>query len=394
MRDLNWTLGAWRNVKEIDPYLAASNFPSALTQAANQTLRADWFISNIPNSSINAYFEFLGINSADPNIDRANDVNPFVDMATGAPATVRGGQAVSGTETYNRILTWHASSALGSGAVGSGHLFKSYNFDSDTGTADIFARPYRPTTNAPTAAGDYDFTFADSDNIFTLPNGLMGYCTTEGAASGQVMNVTNTGAGFPGPQFCVHCHDTATNLLPVSDQVNATIGVPASTMPTGLQALLKGMYDADATNGHLHTAGATYQAAYAKLNLPATETAGLNTECTNRVTNNYLVVLTVAMAAAEQGITASKLVGALQGTSLASPLGSLLVADENNVPTGVVRRDLWENFYPAVRKVLYPALPSVQTDVTVRTAASRLATPVRQLHGCMATLPTAGTSGL
>ncbi|HEX6835724.1 MAG TPA: hypothetical protein VF334_04085, partial [Polyangia bacterium] len=147
MRALKWTAAAWTNLKATDPYFKPTDFPTTLATAANQTMRSDWFVFSIPNSAVNAYFVFLGINSDDPSIDALNNVNRFADMQTGYPATVRAGFALSRTEAFNRIVSWHGTTTLGSGAVGSGHLFKSYNFDSDTGTADIFSHPYRPTTN-------------------------------------------------------------------------------------------------------------------------------------------------------------------------------------------------------------------------------------------------------
>ncbi len=369
MRLLKWTAAAWTNLKATDPYFKATDFPSTLTTAANQTMRADWFVFSIPNSAVNAYFVFLGINSDDPTIDALNNVNRFADMEIGAPATVRAGFAVSRTEMFNRIISWHQTTTLGSGAVGSGHLFKSYNFASDTGTSDIFSHPYRPTTNLPATSdmgtatpGPYDFDFGDSDNIFTLPNGLFGYYTTEGAAAGQVQTAANAGASFPGPTFCFQCHDNTTNLLPFVDQVNAAIKAsPAGTFPSTLQTLLLGMYNQTAINAKITAAGTTFGSAYTQLKLPAMDIAGtptgLGTEVMNIVTNNYSIVLQVGTAAAELGVSVSQLTTILASNkTLAAAMASLLTVDASGNPNGIIRRDQWELNYSAVRKLLFPQL--------------------------------------
>jgi hypothetical protein len=360
MRTLGWTSAAWANLKATDPYFAPINFPATST-AANRTMRSDWFVANIPNSAVNAYFVFLGINSDDPSIDAKNNVNRFSDMAAGYPATIRAGFAVSRTEGFNRIISWHQTTALGSGSIGSGHLFKSYNMAADTGTSNIFSHPYRPTTNLPTAPGPYDFDFGDSDNLFTLPNGLFGYYTTE-PAGGVVESIPSAGVPFPGPTRCFQCHDNLTNLLPFVDQVHAAIAAdPTGTFPASLRTLLLGMYDQQAMNDQMTRAGTTFGQAYAQLGLPALDIAGLPTgfatEVMNVVTNNYVIVLQVGTAAAELGVSASQLIGAIQRTpALAASLAGLTTMDASGNPNGVVRRDEWEAHYAAVRKVLFPQL--------------------------------------
>jgi hypothetical protein len=363
MRTLGWTAAAWTNLKATDPYFVATDFPTTLATAANQTLRSDWFIFSIPNSAVNAYFEFLGINSDDPTIDGLNNVNRFSDMNTGYPATVRAGFTVSRTEAFNRIISWHQTTALGSGPIGSGHLFKSYNMDTDTGTGNIFSHPYRPTTNLPATMtpSPFDFTFGDSDNIFTLPNGLFGYYTTEPATGAVESNAAN-GVPFPGPTFCFQCHDNNTNLIPFVDQEHDAIAAdPAGTFPATLQTLLLGMYNQTAITAKMAGAGATFGQAYTQLNLPALDIAGtpsgLGTEVMNIVTNNYSIVLQVATAAGELGVTTTQLVTAIKGSStLASTMASLLTTDASGAPNGVVRRDQWEANYSVLRKLLFPQL--------------------------------------
>jgi hypothetical protein len=359
MRQLNWTAAAWDNIKATDPYFNPSQLPSKYATAAHQTVRADWFVSNIPNSPIDAYFVFLGIDSDDPTIDAKNGVDRFADMASGAPATVRGGVSVSGTEAFNRILSWHATSKLGSGAKGSGHLFKSYNFDDDIGVHDIFSHPYEPTVDNPgdAAYGDYDFTFADSDSISTLPNGLNFYYTTIGPDSpAKVQSVASAGEPFPGPQFCFQCHDTATNMIPFSDQVHDVVASdPRRLFSSPLKTLLLGMYDQKAYAARQTAAGAVFGKAMTQLNLPVQESVGVTTESCNVVTGAFSVVLQVGLAAAELGVTPDALVSTLRHSpALASAMGSLVVRNSNGVPNGSVRRDLWESNYDAVRAALYP----------------------------------------
>jgi hypothetical protein len=363
MRTVGWTDAAWTNLKDTDPYFQPVQFPTTLAAAAHQTMRSDWFVFSILNSPVNAYLTFLGINSDDPTIDAKNNVNRFADMNTGYPATIRSGFAVSRTEGFNRIISWHQTTALGSGPVGSGHLFKSYNMDSDVGTANIYSHPYKPTTNAPTTPGAFDFDFGDSDNIFTLPNGLFGYYTTE-PAGGVVASVASIGVGFPGPTRCFQCHDNQTNLVPFADQLHDIINAdPAGTFPQTLKTLLLGMYDQTAMNAKLAAAGAQFGAAYNQLNLPTLDIAGLPsglaTECMNIVTNNYSIVLQVGTAAGELGVSTTQLISAIRSsTTLGPQLSSLITMDAQGNPNGVVRRDTWEANYAQLRHVLFPQLPT------------------------------------
>ncbi|PWU12394.1 MAG: hypothetical protein C5B49_16445 [Bdellovibrio sp.] len=357
MRQLKWTSAAWNNIKNTDPYLVPANFPTNLANAAQQTVRADWFVTNIPNSAVNAYFIFLGINSDDPTIDHMNGVDRFGDMAKGYPATVREGVMVSNTEAHNRILSWHATTGLGSGPAGTGHLFKSYNFDSDTGTSDIFSHPYEPMENNPDPNGQFNFEFADSDNIFSLPNGLNGYYTTIGdpATPGVVQTAANAGA-FPGPTFCFQCHDTVTNMIVFQDNIHdALLAEPFSVFPANVKNLLVGMYNQEGFQAEQAAAGARFAKAYAQLNLPVAERVGMYTESSNVVNNHYSVSLTTYQAAAELGTTVADLIAKIKSSSrMALALGSLLPVDSNGNPIGGVRRDLWEANYVAVRALVFP----------------------------------------
>jgi hypothetical protein len=362
MRTLNWTAAAWTNLKVTDPYFVPAHFPAALAAAANQTMRADWFVTSIPDSPVDAYFTFLGINTDDPTIDAMNNVNRFADMAAGAPLTLRAGFNVSVPEVHNRIVSWHRTTMFGSGPLGSGHLFKTYNMESDTGTANVFSHPYEPTTNNPNPPGPFDFEHGDSDNIFTLPNGLFGWYTTiAGDQMGKMQSMKQTGETFAGPTNCFTCHDDITAVLKVKDQVHdAILAAPAGTFPADLQSILLGMYDTDAFNAKIAEAGAQFAAAYAQLKMPVAEGPGDFTESMNIVKNNYAVVLDVSWAAAELGATPDQVVAAVKSSgTLALQLASLVTTDDKGAPNGVVRRDNWEQNYAAVRSILFPQLPAV-----------------------------------
>lgn len=361
MRQLNWTANAWSNIKATDPYFNPANFSAVLATAANQTARADWFITNIPNSVINSYFIFLGLNSDDMTIDALNGVTRFQDMDQGAPATVRALLNVSETETFNRMITWHASTCLGTQAKGNGcYHFRSYNAASDTGVDDFFANPYQPKLNNPNPNGPYAnlyFDYDDSDQIFELPNGLNGYITSESQNSlyqGQVQTAANTGAGFPGPTFCYQCHDSQQNMIYFQDQMNAALSsAPVGTFPSLLMPQLLGMFSQSAIQTIQVAASASYGAAIAKLNMPYTDGKGVTGETLNIVTNNYASVLTTQMAALELGVTTAALTAAIvKSDALYLPLSSMLTTDANGNVNGIVRRDTWEANYPAVRAAL------------------------------------------
>jgi hypothetical protein len=114
-------------------------------------------------------------------------------------------------------------------------------------------------------------------------------------------------------------------------------------------------------NSQMANAGAIFGQAYAQLNLPALDIAGLPsgfaTEVMNVVTNNYSILLQVNTAAAELGVTTAQLVSAIRSTpALSANLASLVTEDASGKPNGVVRRDAWEANYSPLRKVLFPQL--------------------------------------
>jgi len=363
MRQLNWSATSWANLKATDVYFVATDFPTTLATAANQTLRSDWFVYSMKDSPINAYLDFLGINSDDPHIDALNNVDRFGAMLKGFPSIIRSGFNVSRTENFNRVIEWYPTTSLGSGAVGSGHLFKSYNHAANVAPENIFTNPYRPTTNMPvgTTPGPYDFPFGDSDNVFSLPNGLPGWYTTE-PDTGAVASVANTGCGFPGPTRCFQCHDNATATQPFVDQVHAAIAAdPAGTFPAALTTLLLGMYNQPEMDKRLAAAGTQWGTAIASLKLPSMDIAGspsgLATEVMNMVYNNHSIILQVDTAAAELGVTVAQLLAIIKATpSLVAPFAGLTSVDAAGNPNGTIRRDEWEANYAAVRKALFPQL--------------------------------------
>lgn len=386
----NGTVCSWNNLKNTDPYFAIADFPvnssailnpsntSVIPNAVYQTMRADWYVNNVAYGAVDAYFNFLGIDSADPQIDALNGVNRFADMAVGYPATVRAGFASSLPETFNRDITWHQTTSLGSGAQGSGYLFKSYNHDSDNPPSNIFSNPYEPVENNPNpSASPYpasvNFVYFDSDSVSSLPNGLNFFYTVEGhdgQFNGQVMNVGASGTSFIGPTVCLQCHDTNTNVFMVHDEVNASLSLLPNTAfgpnTASLMTLLLGMYNETAINEKIAAAGKTYQAAYAALNLPVVEVAGLGTEVTNIVSNNYTYVVSTEMTAAELGVSPAQMIAAIKSSTPAElALSSLLTVDQNGNYNGVVRRDTWELYYPSIRSLLFPKSSSGMPAVPV-----------------------------
>ena len=388
-RTLNWTapqaVATWANLKGMDPYFSPADYPTSLSNAANQTLRADWFLSNLAGSSVGAYFGLLGVNANNPNggyfsllneksdgttntdraqIDLLNGVNNFGDMDTGAPATYRSALYLSGTEMFYRIISWHATNTFGTGAAGSGHLFRSYNMDNDLGTEDMYSHPYQPLEEnpAPTGADSaYYWTAGDSDNMQSLPNGLFLNYTVEqegangGTTPGQLQTVANSGATYPGPTFCYQCHDGPS--IQFQDTMHAAIlADPEGTFPAALTPILLGIYNQTQMAAEQTAAMASYHTAFAKLNLTTTEAPGIATESMNILTTNYVEVVDIWMAAAELGVTPAQVITAINSsTTLSSDLGGLLTVDANGNPNGKIRREDWEADYQLVRKILFPA---------------------------------------
>jgi hypothetical protein len=220
--------------------------------------------------------------------------------------------------------------------------------------------PLNANPNAsPNAA--YAFDYADSDNYFSLPNGLYGTMTFIGTdAPGQLQSPGNAGCAYPGPTFCFQCHEGPS--VQFQDAVHASIaGSATGTFPAALETLLLGMYDQTALAAHQTDAMTAYKAAYAQLDLGITEKPGMGTESQNILTTNYVMVVDIWEAAAEMAVTPQALVAAIKANAtLASNLVGLLSVDANGNPNGTTRRDQWEAHYAAVRSALYPQLPVVK----------------------------------
>jgi serine/threonine-protein kinase len=181
LRDLDWDrYGLWKVVLEKYPYgLSFHNYPedeearelarelTDLTGTALAYIRADWFIAHASRPPL--YHLLLRLPASAGELERLLDVNVEANYLRGALA--RAGFANSGVSGHNRLVERHEAST--------GAYWKSYDFKSDEGEANLILRPLGPLFRGQHFP-DLAFRHAGGEIIFNLPNGLQGYLLVDG----------------------------------------------------------------------------------------------------------------------------------------------------------------------------------------------------------------------
>lgn len=335
LRAYKWNAALWDKVVALYPYRIDVGTEDARTivkwtGSEVAALRADWFVASASRPPL--YHELLQLPATDRALERLLQVDVPGDIQE--DIVLRAGFNDSGVSKNNRLLERHDAVH--------GALWRSYDFEKNTGRQNLFDHPLGPHTGATS------FQAAGGEMIFHLPNGLQGYLLMDALgrridkAPGEIVSDprrpdqrVETGLS------CMSCH--ARGLLPKADQLRPHVEKNAGVFGKEVVAAVRA----------IHPRKAAFQAQVEEDNLrylKALEKFGLrdpDQEPVNLVTQRFEATLDGRSAAAELGLTNTEF-GALlkQDRDAARILGGLLV------PGGTVQRQVFEEKFPGLARQL------------------------------------------
>lgn len=335
LRAYKWNASLWEKLASVYPYTLdragqVSRSLAKMTGSEIPALRADWFVGAASRPPL--YHDLLQLPNNDRGLERILQVDVPGDIQD--DGVQRSGFNDSGVSKNNRLLQRHAAAH--------GALWRSYDFDKNTGRQNLFDHPLGPNTGATS------FQPAGGEMIFHLPNGLQGYFLMDALgrrldkAPGEIVadprrpdQRVETGIS------CMSCH--ARGLIVKADQLRGHVEKNAQVFGPDILASVRA----------LHPRKAAFQAQIEEDNvryLKALESFGLrdpDQEPVNLVTQRFEATLDGRTAAAELGLTLSELSQLLkQDRDMARILGGLLT------PGGTVQRQVFEEKFPELARQL------------------------------------------
>lgn len=325
LRAYKWNAAAWEKLVAGYPYRLGeasedTKTISRWTGTDRAALRADWFVATAARPPL--YHDLLQLPGTDRALERFLQVDVPGDIQD--DNVLRAGFNDSGVSKNNRLIERH--DAL------HGALWRSYDFEKNTGRQNLFDHPLGPHTGATS------FQPAGGEIILHLPNGLLAYLLVDSQgrridkAPGEIVSDprradqrVETGIS------CMACH--ARGLLPKADQLRAHAEKNAHVFGDKVVAAIRAV----------HSRKAVFFAKVEEDNvryLKALEPFGVrdpDQEPINLVAQRFEGTLDGRTAAAELGLTLPEF-GLLlkQDRDLARILGGLLTQG------GTVQRQVFE----------------------------------------------------
>ncbi|MDB4621625.1 hypothetical protein OAG82_02085 [Rubripirellula sp.] len=233
LEDFGWSQQKhWSTIRKQYPY--GMNFSTSSDAEQRKTwdeiirwtgtelpmIRADWLTNALPRSPL--YESLLGLPDTLGALERGLSVDADKNLIKGA--VMRAGFTESGVSQHNRIVERHK------GRWGS--YWKSYDFGSSEGRANIFKFPLGPEFDG-NPDSEYAFKHDGGEMIFSLPNGLQGYFLTDGnglpLAVGPITVVRDLKETSGSPEIknavsCMACHKRG--IIPFTDAVRSSRSIP------------------------------------------------------------------------------------------------------------------------------------------------------------------------
>jgi mono/diheme cytochrome c family protein/cytochrome c553 len=301
-------------------------------------VRADWFVSVMTLPPL--YEDMLRLPFVIDHLEARLEVQAQANLDNGK--ALRAGMTVSGVSRNNRVVERHPT--------GYGAYWKSHDFRTSKGVENIFRSPLH-------------FQPSGGEMIFNLPNGLQGYYVSDNRgnrlSSAPTEIVTDKFAEDKTVRnglSCIRCHDAGIKTF--HDDVRPALeGLPANVGVDKRLALQ--IYAPQADMDRLVQQDAQrFQDAMQKLlgKAPAREPL---TPVSQRFLDGPLQMSSVA---GELGLTDHKLLQQAVQLPQFAGLGLSALAVEG----GVIRRDMWEDYYDRVVRHLGLGLPIVPLDGLTR----------------------------
>jgi len=327
----------YENSETFDQLLEQYLIPAGMVRPIPY-VRADWFVSVMALPPL--YEDMLRLPFAIEQLEDRLEVKAQANLANGK--AVRAGMTVSGVSRNNRVVERHPT--------GYGAYWKSYDFRSSKGVENIFKSPLH-------------FQPSGGEMIFNLPNGLQGYFVSDNrgirlsaAPTEIVTDKLAEDKTVRNGLSCIRCHDAGMkdvhdDLRPALEQLPANVGID--------KRLALQVYAGEtAMERFVQQDNERFQSAMKKLLGKAPQREPV-TPVSQRFIDGPLQMSTVA---GELGLTDHKLLQQAVQLPQFAGLGLSSLAVEG----GVIRRDMWEDYYDRVVRHMGLGVPIVPLDGLTR----------------------------
>ena len=362
MRDYGWDEWHWNEVAKLYPYALKVSSRSAtniyrLTQTRIPYLRADWFIAMASRPPL--YHRLLNIPVNAKALESQLGVDIFENFNQGKLA--RAAFQESGVSQQNRMVERHDTTG------GGRYYWKSYDIKPATGEkGDFTRRPLGPLFERAAGRQLAAFEHDGGEIIYSLPNGLQAYMLVAGndqridQGPPDVVYDPNSHSGsflITNGISCMGCHkhgmfawekdeirplfedrrgqrvaDKVLQLFPPNEQMQQLVQQDRDHFLTALTAAI----------GPFVRVGDNQGRSIRDYEEPIT-----------KVSNRYLLDVTMATAARELGLADAQQLAPLLQLSTVRRLG---LGNWNN-PDGVVAREAWEKAYGRFARELGIGIP-------------------------------------
>ncbi|MES2598709.1 MAG: serine/threonine-protein kinase [Verrucomicrobiota bacterium] len=293
LRDLGWDAMLWERITSFYPFAVETSLSAAM-HIKTPVVRADWLAATATRAPL--YNELLRLPDHQQELEAKLGVNVFANLAAGE--ALRSGFTKSGVSRHNRLAERHDMRAYG------GYYWLSYDFKESGGRANLHTNPLGPDA-AHLLGGTRAFEHAGGEIVFSLPNGMNGYYVSDvtgkrldGAVPTEIVsdrtNITGR-AEVSNAMACMICHDRGIKQLP-RDEIRPL----AKTYGADEQRLVEMLHPPqDKIDAVVHEDTQRFLAALKAAGI----TAEGGSEPVSALFKHYDLIITLAEAAAEMGLT-------------------------------------------------------------------------------------------
>jgi tetratricopeptide (TPR) repeat protein len=331
LRDYQWNEKIWEAIVRRNPYgvaldTEAARYCADATHCPLPVIRGDWFVATASRPPL--YHEVLQLPDTEQALEKMLRVDVAEDIRQERVA--RAGFNGSGVSRNNRLIERHESGRV--------VYWKSYDFGSNTGRQNLFARPLGPDHDSDETTFQHD----GGEIIFNLPNGLQAYMLADGKGkridkgpTAIVSDPKRPDRAVENGLSCMSCH--ARGLIDKADQVREHVLKNESAFNKAEVESVRALYPTGEAMARLMREDARrFQEAVEKTGAPLSVT-----EPVAALAVRFEAELDLALAAAEAGVVPGDFRKALsRSPALAKPLGTLLLAG------GTVQRTVFVESFP------------------------------------------------
>ncbi len=322
IRDLRWSTETWIAIRSLYPYAIRASGPdfqrvTSETRSSLPFVRGDWFVAVASRPPL--YHAVLGLPETSSQLQRLLKIDFAQDVRQERVA--RAGFNESGISVHPRIIERHETS--------DGACWVSYDFAGAAGDKNFFSNPLQ-------------FAADGGEIIFNLPNGLQAYYLADAAGTrldkaptSIVKDPSQADGSVVNGLSCMRCHSAG--LIAKDDEVRRNVLVNSPAFRDNLETI-KAIYpDQSVLDDAFEKDTRRFTEAMAELGIRRTSVTG---EPVFNMAARFEDELDASLAAAELGMTRTKLLGRIQGRlDLQRLIGTL------RLPGGTIKRDAFESAF-------------------------------------------------